>query len=91
MNTPENTYTEQTARAIEGIGNNLLTEAGRKKYIFEVDCLTGDFKLTNMESGDCNLHSETDLSNESIFDASKIIKSHIKGMLYELAVKEFME
>lgn len=91
MNEIKPTYTERTAMAIEGMASRLLTEAGRNKFIFEVDRISGDFKLTNMENDASVTYAEIDLSLESVLVVCGTLQIHLRDMIIELLVKEFLE
>ena len=91
MNELKPTYTQRTADAIEAIGARCLSEAGRKKYVFSVDCLTGDVELTELETGECVTRAQEYMGFENVLAVGQIVESHIRDMVMELAIKGALE
>lgn len=91
MNELRPTYTQRTADAIEAIGARCLSEAGRKKYVFSVDCLTGDVELTDLETGAFTTRAQEYMGFENVIAVGQIVESHIRDMIMELAIKGALE
>ena len=91
MNDLKPTYTQRTADAIEAIGARCLSEEGRKKYVFSVDCFTGDVELTELETGAFTTRAQEYMGFENVLAVGQIIESHIRDMVMELAIQGALE
>lgn len=93
MNEIKPTYTHKEARIIQRMFESAMTEKGKGKYDFEVDLISGDLILFECSTGLKASRAEVFLihSDARVVDVFMIIDAHLRDMVAELAVKEFLE